>query len=126
MVNMTYETMLFNAIKNGQTELRSVYDIWLALGNVGTAQDFIDTLKGESAYQIWQQQPGNEGKTVDEFLAAIGGLTKSDMDAEVTARKNGDADTLKSAKAYTDSEISKGDRVKFSVQGTTLVITPVS
>lgn len=125
MANMTYEQMLFNAIKNGQTELRSAYDIWLALGNVGTAQDFLNTLKGESAYQIWVRQPGNEGKSETEFLAAIGGLTQDDMNAEVTARQNGDAQTLAQAKAYTNTQVAKGDQVKFTVQGTTLVITPV-
>lgn len=40
---------------NGQNGL-SAYEIWLGLGNVGTEQDFIDSLKGQNititAYQI--------------------------------------------------------------------------
>lgn len=52
MGNMSYEQLLFNAIKNGQVKIRSVYDIWLELGNTGTPQDFIDSLKGSSATPV--------------------------------------------------------------------------
>lgn len=48
----TYEQLLFNAIKNGQQSVKSVYDIWLELGNTGTPQEFIDSLKGSSASYI--------------------------------------------------------------------------
>lgn len=44
MANTSYEQLLFNAIKNGQSG-KSVYDIWLELGNTGTPQDFLDSLK---------------------------------------------------------------------------------
>ena len=44
---VSYEQLLFNAIKNGQTG-KSVYDIWLELGNTGTPQDFLDSLKTPS------------------------------------------------------------------------------
>jgi hypothetical protein len=49
MANASYEQLLFNAIKNGQNTVKSVYDIWLELGNTGTPQDFLDSLKGETA-----------------------------------------------------------------------------
>ena len=52
MGNLSYEQLLFNAIKNGQVKIRSLYDIWLELGNTGTPQDFIDSLKGSSATPI--------------------------------------------------------------------------
>ena len=45
MANKTYEELLFTAIKNGQTA-KSVYDIWLELGNTGTPADFLNSLKG--------------------------------------------------------------------------------
>lgn len=51
MANVSYEQLLFNAIKNGQTA-KSVYDIWLELGNTGTPQDFLDSLKGVSAIVV--------------------------------------------------------------------------
>lgn len=44
---LSYEQLLFNAIKNGQTG-KSVYDIWLEIGNTGTPQDFLDSLKTPS------------------------------------------------------------------------------
>lgn len=48
-------------------------------GDPFTFADFtpeqLEQLKGESAYQIWLVQPGNEGKTVEEFLAALKGNT---------------------------------------------------
>lgn len=49
MANISYEEMLFTAIKNGLTSVKSVYDIWLELGNTGTPQDFLNSLKGTSA-----------------------------------------------------------------------------
>lgn len=52
MSTKSYEALLFNSIKNGQKEIRSVYDIWLELGNTGTAEDFINSLKGTSATVI--------------------------------------------------------------------------
>lgn len=42
----SFEELLFTAIKNAASA-KSVYDIWLELGNTGTPQDFIDSLKGE-------------------------------------------------------------------------------
>lgn len=49
MATSSYEQTLFTAIKNGQATVKSVYDIWLELGNTGTPQDFLDSLKGSSA-----------------------------------------------------------------------------
>lgn len=46
MANVSYEQLLFNAIKNGQEPVKSIYDIWLSLGNTGSAQDFLNSLKG--------------------------------------------------------------------------------
>ena len=51
MANKSYEELLFTAVKNGQTA-KSVYDIWLELGNTGTPQDFLDSLKGSSATTV--------------------------------------------------------------------------
>ncbi|SEF86062.1 hypothetical protein [Parabacteroides chinchillae] len=48
-------------------------------GDPFTFADFtpeqLEQLKGESAYQIWLTQPGNEGKTVEEFIASLKGNT---------------------------------------------------
>lgn len=52
MANANFERLLFNSIKYGQQPVRSVYDIWLDLGNTGTPQDFIDSLKGAGANKI--------------------------------------------------------------------------
>ncbi len=58
----------------------SAYEIWLSEGNVGTKQQFLDSLKGDSgeegdegksAYQIWLDA-GNTG-TEEEFLASLKG-----------------------------------------------------
>ena len=123
MANKSFQELFFTALKNGQVPLRSTYDIWLSIGNVGTAQDFLDSLKGDSAYQTWLTIEGNEGKTEEEFLAAIGGITADELAAETTAREAGDEQTLNDAKAYTDSKL--GTQVRFEVQGDTLIITPI-
>jgi hypothetical protein len=71
--------------QNG-TNGQSAYDIWLAQGNTGTQQDFLNTItgpqgiqgsagqngtNGQSAYDIWLAQ-GNNG-TEKDFLSAITG-----------------------------------------------------
>ena len=60
---------------------RSAYDLWLSLGNTGTEQDFINSLKGEkgdkgdagapSAYDIWLSL-GNKG-TKQDFINSLKG-----------------------------------------------------
>jgi hypothetical protein len=61
----------------------SAYDVWLANGNTGTEQDFIDSIKGEdgaigsdgadgdSAYQVWLNS-GNTGSQQD-FIDSLTG-----------------------------------------------------
>jgi len=61
----------------------SAYDVWLSLGNTGTEQDFIDSIKGEdgaigsdgadgdSAYQVWLNA-GNTGSQQD-FIDSLTG-----------------------------------------------------
>lgn len=75
----------------------SAYQTWIAAGNMGSMQDFLDSLigavgpagtpgaigptgpqgpqgeRGESAYEIWKSQPGNENKTITEFLESLKG-----------------------------------------------------
>jgi hypothetical protein len=51
MATMSFEQLLFKALKNGK-DAKSVYDIWLELGNQGTPQDFIDSLKGIGAHVV--------------------------------------------------------------------------
>lgn len=57
-------------------EGKSAYAIWVAQGNSGTEADFIESLKGEpgqSAFELWQSQPGNENKTPADFLTSLKG-----------------------------------------------------
>ena len=57
----------------------SAYEIWIAAGNSGTEQDFLDSLvggdgeDGMSAYEVWINA-GNSGTEAD-FLAALVGAT---------------------------------------------------
>ena len=69
MANKSYEELLFNSIKNGQQSVKSVYDIWLELGNTGTPQDFIESLRGKSAYE-YALDGGYKG-TEAEFAAKM-------------------------------------------------------
>lgn len=72
----------------------SPYQIWLSLGNTGTRQDYIDSLKGEqgdSAYEVWRQQPGNNSKTEADFLVWLRAASGDKyfefvVDNETTAR----------------------------------------
>lgn len=55
---------------------KSAYEIWLEVGNTGTEQDFLNSLKGQegdSAYEIWKSISGNENKTITEFFEYLKG-----------------------------------------------------
>ena len=55
---------------------KSAYDIWLSLGNKGTEQDFIASLKGDkgdSAYDIWLQQ--RHTGTEEDFISYLSTVT---------------------------------------------------
>ena len=86
MATKSYEELLFNSIKNGQQSVKSVYDIWLELGNTGTPQDFLDSLKGKSAYEY--AKDGGFTGTEEEFtarMAAFAGQTDTYSLDEATA-----------------------------------------
>jgi hypothetical protein len=54
--------------------LGSLYDLWIAAGNTGTLQDFLDTMRGPqgySAYRVWVNE-GHTGSEAD-FLEALKG-----------------------------------------------------
>ena len=53
------------------TELQSNYDLWLSLGYEGTPADFVEFLRGKSAYETWVSLEGNEGKTQEEFINSL-------------------------------------------------------
>ena len=79
------------------TDGKSAYQTWLDQGNTGTESEFIESLKGKdgidgidgingtdgkngtdgedgkSAYEIWKSVPGNENKTITEFLESLKG-----------------------------------------------------
>ena len=73
----SYEKKLFNAIKHGQKEPKSTYDIWKELGNEGGPEEFLESLKGDpgldakSNYDIWVEL-GNDG-TPQDFLEYLKG-----------------------------------------------------
>ena len=75
MAAKSFEELMFNSIKNGQQSVKSVYDIWLELGNTGTPQDFINSLKGKSAYE-YAVDGGYTGSEAD-FVQLL--LSKADM-----------------------------------------------
>ena len=60
----------------------SSYETWLREGNIGSEQDFINSLKGQkgdkgdkgdSAYEVWKTLPGNENKSLIEFYESLRG-----------------------------------------------------
>ena len=59
----------------------SNYDFWLSLGYEGTPEDYLNFLKGKSAFEVWVEQEGNEGKTEEEFFASLGGGSNNDESA---------------------------------------------
>lgn len=80
MSNKSYEELLFTAIKNGQTA-KSVYDLWIELGNVGTPADFLESLKGVTPIIV-------KGTTIaaSDWVAYNGIYKATIPNAEITAR----------------------------------------
>ncbi|MDC3182331.1 hypothetical protein OAT29_02505 [Flavobacteriaceae bacterium] len=60
----------------------TAYEIWLSEGNVGSVQDYLDSLKGEkgddglSAFQIWKDLGNSE--TEEDFITALKGEDGAD------------------------------------------------
>lgn len=54
-------------------EANGAFQVWQAQGNTGTEADFLASLEGRSAFDIWREQPGNETKTEADFLASLKG-----------------------------------------------------
>lgn len=79
---------------------------------------------GLSAYEIWESKTENNGKTEDDFLKEISGISEDKLNEEAVARDNGDKNTLEQAKAYTDQKVSQISNVTFELQGDVLIITP--
>ena len=92
---------------NSMKVIYSNYDIWLAVGYEGTPYDFIEFLRGDSAYQVWLSIKGNEGKSKEEFFKEMQGIDQQQLAEETTARVNGDIDTLNEAKKYIDEKINE-------------------
>ena len=64
----------FNSLKGKQGI--SAYQVWLDQGNTGTTSDFFESLRGEqgpSAFDVFLAQPGNEDKTYDDFIDSLSG-----------------------------------------------------
>lgn len=71
-----------NSTELGQTILKgeSAYETWLALGNIGTEQEFIDSLKGEQ---------GDPGPGMNDVLLATNHLSEFDTaQKKYNAREN--------------------------------------
>lgn len=104
----SFETLLFNAIKNGQIPTKSTYDIWLEAGFTGTPQDFLDSLKGTAAEVIsgviitpadWVAYDGiykatvaNESITLNDVVNVT--FTKISLPAAVNSGVLGYTDTV--------------------------------
>lgn len=64
---------LYNFIQGSNITGESSFDIWKSLNLEGTELEFLTSIRGKSAYEIWLEQEGNEGKTEQEFLDSLGG-----------------------------------------------------
>lgn len=51
----------------------SAYELAVQDGFEGTLQEWLVSLKGPDAYQVWKTKPGNEDKTIEQFFADIKG-----------------------------------------------------
>ena len=63
MPNISFEKKLFNALKYGQVKPKSIYDMWLDLGNEGTVEEFIESLRGLQGETGAQGPKGDTGAT---------------------------------------------------------------
>jgi len=73
---------LYSKLTEGDYMGASAYEIWLDQGNVGTVQDFLNSLvgpDGKSAYTIWLEL-GNIGTEADFITSLIGVDGKSAYD----------------------------------------------
>lgn len=67
-------------INLGRVTGKSAYEIWLDLGNIGTEQDFINSLEGQ------QGMPGQDGYTPQKYVDYYTTADKNEIEADVTNR----------------------------------------
>ena len=82
---------LMHFIQGSDVTGLSVYDIWTEFNPNGTKQEFMEFLKGKSAYESWLEIEGNAGKSEEEFINSLGVKPE-----ELTK-------VLTDAKSYTDT-----------------------
>lgn len=80
----TSNTDLVPYLEGVGTEGKSAYQVWLDAGNIGTRQDFIDSIKGDSNYQIWLDL-GYEG-TEEEYQQWLRG--EDGREIEISTNNN--------------------------------------
>ena len=103
----------------------TAYGEWLALGNTGSKQDFINSLKstvpgpagatgstgtigatgatgatGAGVFDTWRTILGNESKTAEDFLSTVGGIVDAPSNNKTHGRKNGTWVEILQGKTY--------------------------
>lgn len=115
----------------------SAYDIWLANGNSGTVDDFLDSLAGPpgsdgpdgstgaSAYEVWKAQPGNAAGTVNDYLTSLKGA-KGDK-GDKGDNGNVELDYRELTSNFVQNAAVANQQYDIVVAGTTLQVTvPIS
>ena len=65
---------------------KSAFEIWKSFNPDGTEDEFLDYIQGDSVYQTYISQSGNENKTVEDFFSFLtSGITEfNNLKAEDT------------------------------------------
>lgn len=95
-------SVLFNMLQGSDITGESAYDVYKAINPDATREDFIEYLKGKSAYEVWLELEGNAGKTEEEFINSI---SIGDKDWNVNDETS--KEYIKNRPFYTDDAVTK-------------------
>lgn len=108
MANITVND-LFNFVQGSDINGVSSYDIFKSLNPESTELDFLEFVRGKSVYETWLEIEGNEGKTEEEFLIAMGAGPEflEELSAKDTNGILGEANTNVNAQVLVDTIAQK-------------------
>jgi hypothetical protein len=84
----------------------SAYEAALEGGFVGDEAAWLESLKGKSAYQIWVLEPGNTGKTEQDFLNSLKGKSAYEIALAANPAIGDEATWLKSLEGDTAYQVA--------------------
>lgn len=82
----------------------SAFQVALLNGFEGTQEQWLESLYGLTAYEVWLLQPGNEGKTIEQYFAFLKGVQGDSAFTVWLAQPGNEGKTIEQYHAFLKGE----------------------